>query len=463
MKYMIKTLAGVFAVLAASHFACAQDIHQVQSMADADLKAALGELSDLRSQIAQEKIPLSKEISDLEDQVLERQREYDRLLRSRDSRTLDLDQLKKQVESMSKSNEYIAGLLNEYVRNLEAQMPISEYTKYEDMLNAAKFAPTNPNLDQEGKLAAQIQAVDVAITRMGELIGGYTFAGEALSNQGVLEQGTFLVLGPTVFFASNDGLVVGQAETQVNTADPIVIQLPAQFNTGLAQLIQEGEGTLPADTTLGKAIKVERSSDSIAEHIEKGGSVGYVIIALGVVAILMGLFKVVEIMSFKTASVQDVQDTLDLLAEGKPEEAEARANQVKGAVGDMLACGAVHAKEKRGVIEELMYERILKCRPNLERFLPFIALIAAAAPLLGLLGTVIGMISTFNLITIFGTGDAQSLSKGISVALVTTEFGLIVAIPALLLHGALSRFAKRKLSEMEQAAIAFLNGLSLIK
>lgn len=463
MKHTIKTLAGAFAVVVAAHYACAQDINQVQSKADADLSASLRELSDLRSQIAQEKIPLSKEISGLEDQVLERQREYDRLLRARDSRTLDLDQLNKQVETMSKSNEYITGLLNEYVRNLEAQMPISEYTRYEDTLNAAKFAPTNPNLDQEGKLSAQIQAVDVAITRMDELIGGYTFDGEALSNQGVLEQGTFLVLGPTVFFASDDGLVVGQAETQVNTADPIVIQLPEQFNAGLTQLIQQGSGALPADTTLGKAIKVERSSDSIAEHIEKGGSVGYVIIALGVVAVLMGLFKVFEIMSFKTASVQDVQDTLDLLAEGKAEEAEARANQVKGAVGAMLACGAAHAKEKRGVIEELMYERILKCRPNLERFLPFLALIAAAAPLLGLLGTVIGMISTFNLITIFGTGDAQSLSKGISVALVTTEFGLIVAIPALLLHGALSRFAKRKLSEMEQAAIAFLNGLSLIK
>ncbi|MGE9294052.1 MAG: MotA/TolQ/ExbB proton channel family protein, partial [Puniceicoccales bacterium] len=195
----------------------------------------------------------------------------------------------------------------------------------------------------------------------------------------------------------------------------------------------------------------------------KGSYVGYVIIGLGVVALLLGSFKVIEISSFKTASVKDVQDTLDLLAEGKTEEAEARANQVKGVAGEMLARGAEHSKEKRGVIEELMYERILKCRPNLERFLPFIALIAAAAPLLGLLGTVIGMIRTFNLITIFGTGDAQSLSKGISEALVTTELGLIVAIPALLLHGGLSRFAKRKLAQLEQAAVAFLNGLSLIK
>ena len=86
------------------------------------------------------------------------------------------------------------------------------------------------------------------------------------------------------------------------------------------------------------------------------------------------------------------------------------------------------------------------------------ALTAAAAPLLGLLGTVTGMIKTFNLITIFGTGDAKSLSSGISEALVTTELGLIVAIPSLILHGLLSRMAKQKIGDLEQTAVSFMNG-----
>src|SRR5690606_40778867 len=90
----------------------------------------------------------------------------------------------------------------------------------------------------------------------------------------------------------------------------------------------------------------------------------------------------------------------------------------------------------------------------------FIAIAAAAAPLMGLLGTVTGMIKTFNLITVFGTGDAKSLSSGISEALVTTELGLIVAIPCLILHGLLSRLARRKLGQMEQVAIAFINGIA---
>ena len=68
------------------------------------------------------------------------------------------------------------------------------------------------------------------------------------------------------------------------------------------------------------------------------------------------------------------------------------------------------------------------------------------------------MIKTFNLITIFGTGDAKSLSSGISEALVTTELGLVVAIPALIIHGLLSRMARQKIGDMEQTAVGFING-----
>ena len=91
--------------------------------------------------------------------------------------------------------------------------------------------------------------------------------------------------------------------------------------------------------------------------------------------------------------------------------------------------------------------------------LPFIAIAAASAPLLGLLGTVTGIINTFKLITVFGSGDVKTLSGGISEALITTEFGLIIAIPSLLLHAFLSRKAKGIVHRMETTAVAFLNKL----
>jgi biopolymer transport protein ExbB len=85
-----------------------------------------------------------------------------------------------------------------------------------------------------------------------------------------------------------------------------------------------------------------------------------------------------------------------------------------------------------------------------------LAVIAAAAPLLGLLGTVVGMVKTFTLITVFGTGNAAKLSSGISEALVTTELGLSVAIPALILHGFLSYRTQKNLSLLERYAVEFV-------
>ena len=92
-----------------------------------------------------------------------------------------------------------------------------------------------------------------------------------------------------------------------------------------------------------------------------------------------------------------------------------------------------------------------------------IATCVALCPLLGLLGTVTGIINTFKMITVFGTGDPKTLSGGISEALITTKFGLVVAIPSLIIHAFLSRTAKGKIDGMEQAAISFTNVLAILQ
>lgn len=104
--------------------------------------------------------------------------------------------------------------------------------------------------------------------------------------------------------------------------------------------------------------------------------------------------------------------------------------------------------------EELMTESILEEQPGWERYHSLIALTAAIAPLLGLLGTVTGIIKTFQMMEVFGAGDPRPLIGGISEALITTELGLILAIPALLLHAMLSRRAQSLLSRMERCAMA---------
>ena len=141
----------------------------------------------------------------------------------------------------------------------------------------------------------------------------------------------------------------------------------------------------------------------------------------------------------------------------------AYAKSVKGPAGEMMAAAVEHSDDDKELIEEVLYEKIVILQPKLERMLPLIAVTAATAPLLGLLGTVTGMIKTFKLITVFGTGDAKSLSSGISEALITTEFGLIVAIPALIIHAILNRKAKSVVSSMEQTAVGFINGVTQMR
>jgi biopolymer transport protein ExbB len=124
-----------------------------------------------------------------------------------------------------------------------------------------------------------------------------------------------------------------------------------------------------------------------------------------------------------------------------------------------LTTAVEHSDEKKEYIEEILYEKMLGARATLERGLAFLALSATTGPLMGLLGTVMGMIATFKLISSFGSGDPKQLAAGISEALICTATGMAVAIPSLLFHAFLSRKAKGIIGSMEQTAVGFINGV----
>ncbi|MDP4610195.1 MAG: MotA/TolQ/ExbB proton channel family protein [Opitutales bacterium] len=460
MQSLRKTfLACSLAALSCAFGAQAQTFSDASSRVGQDLKTALSELSDTRETIATEKIPLIREVSKLEDDVRQKTAELDRLRRLRDNSDLGLNRLREQVEATKTQNEYAAGLLDEFVRTFETRIDYSETQLYSATTEEARLALDDSDMSQADRFNKQIDVIGVAIERLGKLSGGYTFDGKALAPNGEIEDGTFAAFGPTVYFASKQSELAGITFNKLNAAEA-AIAIPGElFATGIRSFIETGEGSIPADATLGKALKIVEGNDSIMEHLEKGGSVGVVIVGLGIICLLLGIFKTYEVTSFKTPSPEQVQKVLTHIEAHDIANARTSAAAIPGAVGELLQTGVTHADDKRGTLEEILYERILAVRPKLERFLPFIALTAAAAPLLGLLGTVTGMIKTFNLITIFGTGDAKSLSSGISEALVTTELGLVVAIPALILHGLISRMARQKLGDMEQIAVGFINGV----
>ena len=348
------------------------------------------------------------------------------------------------------------------MRDFEGRLHIAELPTYEDVTGRAKLADQNVNLASEERRAAKVAVVRAALERLRDQLGGQRFAGEALVD-GRLRSGQFVAMGPTVFFVTEDGGVTGLVEAQLNAADPVVVPLDAEFAQGLTAIATTGQGLLPLDPTLGKALKVEKARKTVGQYIADGGVVGYVIIGLGIAALLLTSFKAIEIVRFPVAGPEEVDAILEDLAEGSQAAAAKRAEGIVGVAGEMLTVGVKFAGEQRAVLEELLFEKVLRVRPTLERFLPFLAITAAAAPLLGLLGTVIGMINTFQLITIFGTGDAKSLSSGISEALMTTALGLVVAIPTLILHGALSRLAKRKIGLLEELSVAFVNGVEVLR
>ena len=121
--------------------------------------------------------------------------------------------------------------------------------------------------------------------------------------------------------------------------------------------------------------------------------------------------------------------------------------------------GIDHRHERVEVLESVMEEAIQKSLPRLERNMSALSILGMVSPLIGLLGTVTGMIATFQMITLYGTGDPKIMSGGISEALVTTQYGLIVAIPIILLHGYFQGRIDRIVGILEEKSIMLVNAV----
>ena len=457
---MKKTLLMVTALLAGVSVS-ASKLTEARSAVDANLADALGRYGALQEQIEAEQIPLAKELNALEAQVREKRREAERAQRLKDNSAVDINALRDRVSKRQEQLDYVANLVADFGERFERDLALPEQQAYADALARLAEAASRPMEDDElgkGKrLLEQGFILQTAIERFRDLSGGQIFPGEAVVAGGAVEQGQFLMLGPTGFFASASGVAGVTSKTGLL---PTVTGINLELDALVRGTIEAGTGAVPLDPTLGSALAIAAQEDTLWEHIQKGGIWIWPILFFALLATLTSLYKVFEIYSVKMPRVGVLHDILKALNEGQREEAMQLARGVKGPARAMLVDAVEHSDESKELIEEVMYERMLEVQPRLERLLPFIAVTAATAPLMGLLGTVTGMINTFKLITIFGTGDAKQLSSGISEALVTTEFGLIVAIPSLIMHALLNRRAQGVMANMERMAVAFVNGLS---
>ena len=218
----IKTGSIILACILVAYCAQAQAFNQAQTRADADLRQAVETLSQVRQQIETEKLPLSTKIAILEAEVIEVRRERNRLLTQRDSRTLNLDNLRSRVSSLRGQQNFIVNRLNEFIGEFEARIDLSEIPFYMKQLEQAKLVQDDVDVSQQLKRLKQIELVEAAIERIDATLGGQQYEGKAMTPSGKLEAGTFLSLGPQVYFASQISESAGIVEREANNPDAVV-------------------------------------------------------------------------------------------------------------------------------------------------------------------------------------------------------------------------------------------------
>lgn len=183
------------------------------------------------------------------------------------------------------------------------------------------------------------------------------------------------------------------------------------------------------DPTKGVLLGAAVESPSLMERVEQGGLVGYIILGVGAFAALIALWKIFVLIGISSAVNKQAKNA------DKP--------STKNPLGRVLKVLKDNPGSDTEALELKLSEAIMKETPKLTSWLMFLKIVSVVAPLAGLLGTVLGMITTFQSITLFGAGDPKLMAGGISQALVTTVCGLVVAIPIVLLHTAAASKAKR--------------------
>lgn len=223
------------------------------------------------------------------------------------------------------------------------------------------------------------------------------------------------------------------------TVAELVRQPGGRFRDSAAELFNASSGLVAfaLDPTGGSILGLLVQAPSLGERIDQGGTVGYIILAIGAIGLLLALERFVSL-TLIGGKVQRQLKT-EKVSDDNP-------------LGRVMMVKEKFPQADTETLELKLSEAILREVPKLTRNLTFIKIISVVAPLMGLLGTVTGMINTFQAITLFGTGDPKLMAGGISQALVTTVLGLVVAIPMTLLFATLNTRSKNVVHVLQEQA-----------
>jgi biopolymer transport protein ExbB len=219
---------------------------------------------------------------------------------------------------------------------------------------------------------------------------------------------------------------------------------PASVYRGGARAMAEPSSEVldfTVDPTRGQLLGLLVAVPDLRERVAQGGVIGYTVIAMGVFAVLLALYRLVYLTLLSRKVTWQVANPTEI---------------GDNPLGRIFSEYTSHKDRDTDTLELKMSEAVMREVPRVGSGLALLKIIAAVAPLMGLLGTVTGMIITFQSIVLFGAGDPSMMAGGISQALVTTVLGLTVAIPVLLLHNLVQTRAKSITDVLEQESVAFV-------
>ncbi|MEO0880898.1 MAG: MotA/TolQ/ExbB proton channel family protein [Pseudomonadota bacterium] len=377
------------------------------------------------------------ELNRVRQQVLAAAAESDRLealQEANDERIAELD-----AELAEKNGQFqeLFGAARSAASDLKAQIERSQISaQYPGRGDALAELAQTEQLPSEEQLVFLWETMIQQIAEQGKVV---QFNADVTQADGTAATQEIVRIGPFVSFDKGGDFLVYKSDQ--NRLEFLARQ-PDSRATGAARSVANAAGNDGfvkgvIDPSLGTLLSLIVKSPSLPERVDQGGFVGYAILVLAGIGVVFGIFKWITLMMTGGAVAGQVR--------------KKRASKGNPLGRVMLAYENTQSADVETVALKLD-DAILKEVPKLEGGLNMIKVLAAVAPLMGLLGTVIGMIQTFQAITLFGTGDPQIMAGGISQALVTTVLGLVAAIPLLFLHAFASGASKRVTQILEEQA-----------
>ncbi len=314
----------------------------------------------------------------------------------------------------------------------------AQYPKRDEFFSNLAKSKSLPSLEQLEKLWFEIQR---EMTETGQVA---RFKTRIVDANGSATDAAVVRIGG--FVAMADGRYLNYLPS-VGTLSVLPRQ-PSSDLTESAKALQEARGgyvEAAVDPSRGVLLSMIVQRPNVMERIEKGEAVGYVIIAVGIIGVLLALYQTAYLIRIRIAVKRQLAQ-LGLPTSDNP------LGRVLGAI----TVDAKHIEEDAEVVELRISEAVMREVPKLERFQAFLRLAVAAGPLLGLIGTVIGMIITFQSITESGSSDPRLMANGIGQAMIATVLGLGIAIPLLFMNAGLVSMSRQVVQILDEQSAGFL-------